>query len=363
MNNIRKINNDLYYYKKWDFSDIFKNYIGDDGYVIFKPWTGGFNNIRMSLELAVCIAYLSNKTLVLPPKYQMYLLRDEFGLEDFFDISDLKVKNISLKTFCSIKNIELDFNAVKEVAIEITEKEDRIFRLDNSEMSESFRKNREVINLTNTIKNNECVYFNANLLGNFYIKLFSENNIHFNKLIAKHVHYLPKLFDIASKPINWLGDIQYYAIHIRRNDFQYKHLFITAEEIFQNIKEIIPHGARLYVATDHTDMQFFDPLRKNYKLYFYKDIVSQLDTDIHYNYVPIIEQLICSRSIKFIGNDLSTLSSYIYRIRGYMEDILDKNYYINTRPYQQVDQLYFKENSNFGGNWTREYKDSWNFNK
>ena len=48
-----------------------------------------------------------------------------------------------------------------------------------------------------------------------------------------------EIFDLAWQFINKLGDKSYYAIHIRRNDFQYKDLFITCEDILNNIKDII----------------------------------------------------------------------------------------------------------------------------
>ena len=44
----------------------------------------------------------------------------------------------------------------------------------------------------------------------------------------------------------------YYALHVRRGDFQFKEVKISAEEIIQNLKgnAIIPRGSIVYVSTD-----------------------------------------------------------------------------------------------------------------
>ena len=44
-------------------------------------------------------------------------------------------------------------------------------------------------------------------------------------------------------------------------------------------------------------MEFFKPFREKYEILFYKDIENSLIETPHYNYIPIIEQLICTREI------------------------------------------------------------------
>lgn len=361
LTNVTQERTDFLYYLKWNVDEIFKFYNGNGGFVILKPWPGGFNNIRMSLELAVCIAYLTNKTLVLPPKYNMYLLKDEFGLEDFFDITDLGIKSISFEEFCKLKEIEPSFGSVATIAKVMNDPPECVLNFEKIVPSRNFTKGRRVVNQEDFMGDAECVLFDGTLLGNFDQTIHSSKLVELKRLIGRHVHYKTNILDMGWEAINWLGDQQYYAIHIRRNDFQYKELFISAEEILNNIKDIIPKGSRLYIATDHDDKHFFAPLAQVYKLYFYDEIAKATKIDPHYNFIPIIEQLICSRAIKFIGNSHSTLSSYIYRLRGYMGDIKDKNFYINTRPYTEQDQLPFLQAVRFIANWAREFKDVWDF--
>lgn len=353
---------DYRYYLKWNIGDVLKKYTGKNGYVILRPWPGGFNNIRMSLELAVCITYLTNKTLVLPPKYQMYLLKDEFGLEDFFDLTDLGINSIKFDEFCKLKNIPVSFEDISTISKVITEPEYHVLNFSKTMPNYTFTKNRRITNMIELLGHDECLFFDSKLLGNFYQTIYSEFDIELKQLIARHVHYTDHIFHMGWQAVQWLEDKSYYAIHVRRNDFQYKHLFITAEQIYENIKNVIPDGSKLYIATDHEDKLFFEVLSNHYELYFYDDVVKGIQLNVHYNFIPMIEQLICSRAISFIGNDHSTLSSYVYRLRGYMTDIEDKNFYINTSPYIEKEQCDFIDVDKFIGNWTREFKDVWNFN-
>lgn len=76
-------------------------------YLTFQPDRGGWNNIRMSMEILFVMAAATGRTLVLPPKLPLYLLGHgkegarSFG--DFFPLHNLemqkKVKVITMKEF------------------------------------------------------------------------------------------------------------------------------------------------------------------------------------------------------------------------------------------------------------------------
>ncbi len=355
---------DYIYYNKWNFSNIFKFYDGSKGYLIFKPWPGGFNNIRMSLELAVCIAYLTNRKLVLTPEYRMYLLEGNSSMESFFNTSDLGVISIPFSKFCEEKQLEQNYDSIKSISKVLDYDAVRhVLNFEKVTPPAKFTKQRPVIQSEDYFTDEEYIFLDSNLLGVSHQTIYTSLDVEIKKLIAKHVRYRTEIFDLAWQFINKLGDREYYSIHIRRNDFQYKQLFISCEEILENIKEIIPQGSKLYIATDHREKEFFEPLIKNYQVYFYEDIKEQVSlyNEFDVNWIPIIEQLICTRGIKFIGNSHSTLSSYIFRLRGYMSDIEDKNYYLNTEKYTLNKQIQFVAENNFVGNWFREYMDSWSF--
>jgi hypothetical protein len=48
-------------------------------------------------------------------------------------------------------------------------------------------------------------------------------------------------------------------------------------------------------------------------------------------------------------------------MRGYMSDIEDTNYYLNTEKFDTSKQIQFVADNHYVGNWFREYWDSWNF--
>lgn len=69
----------LFYWKEPTEEDLaYRTPYADAGpaakYVSFEPDVGGWNNIRMQMELVLVFAYATGRTLVLPPTQQMYLL-------------------------------------------------------------------------------------------------------------------------------------------------------------------------------------------------------------------------------------------------------------------------------------------------
>ena len=366
LTNVSQQRTDYLYHLKYNFDSIFKFYNGSKGYLIFEPYHAGFNNVRMSLELILCITYLTNRTLVLPPP--IVLLKghspDVLTYSDFFDTDDLGVKSISFDEFCSLKNISNDLNSAKDISKVLNyDSVNNIVNFEKINPSNGFSKNRQNIKSSDYFTDEECIFFDSNLLGITHQTLFTSLNTEIKKLVAKHVKFKSEIFDLAWQFINKLGDQQYYSMHIRRNDFQYEDVRVSAEQVLENIKNIIPFGSKLYIATDHKDKSFFHPFFSKYNVIFYDTLLPQINVygDINNNWVSLIEQLICTRSIKFIGNKFSTLSSLIFRMRGCMGDIQDKTYYVNTEAFSPEEQCIFKDAIIFTGNWIREYSDSFNF--
>ena len=114
----------------------------------------------------------------------------------------------------------------------------------------------------------------------------------------------------------------YAALHVRRNDFQYKDMFSPAGEIARNIQRLVKPGTTLYISTDERRHEFFDALTERYTIVFLSDVLplagltgSQRPPDY---WLGQIEQLICTQADIFVGTRLSTFTAYIQRMRGYM---------------------------------------------
>ena len=82
-------------------------------YVTFEPDVGGWNNIRMQMEIVMVFAYATGRTLVLPPDQPMYLLNKGKGHEkahnfrDFFpfDRISTRLPTISMREYLTREGV------------------------------------------------------------------------------------------------------------------------------------------------------------------------------------------------------------------------------------------------------------------
>jgi len=85
----------------------------------------------------------------------------------------------------------------------------------------------------------------------------------------------------------------------------------------------------LYIATDVSNITFFEPLGQIFQLRFLSDYMTQFrdgreDSAINYNQLGMVEQMICANADTFIGTAGSTYSDHIMRLRGYYGDGRDE---------------------------------------
>lgn len=66
----------------------YADYGPQEKYVTFEPDVGGWNNIRMQMELVLVFAYSTGRTLVLPPDQPMYLLNAGKGHQKAHSFAD-----------------------------------------------------------------------------------------------------------------------------------------------------------------------------------------------------------------------------------------------------------------------------------
>lgn len=184
---------------------------------------------------------------------------------------------------------------------------------------------------------------NSRLIGHWYDYLFFEDwkeDLWAKRFIRDRVRYGDELQCAAARIVERLREIAalvsfadkgtkgtFHAYHIRRTDLTraYRDLGVdkNATEILGEFtngdnKDILPKDSVVYIATDESDKSFFDAFRKTYrKVYFLDDFVDLLGPDFPKEYYGMIDQLVCTRSDRFVGTFYSTFTGYINRLRGY----------------------------------------------
>ena len=340
--------------------------LSSEKFIVYRPYPGGWNNVRMSFETVCALAYLTNRTLVLEQELHHYLLYKKSNVLDFFDLPK-GIKTITFDEFgkqFNVKSHEDVFRVAFNVAIPGLETwaftHLHMISLEGKDIPEEDlnrygfdKEEHKTIYDLNKYCDDKILFFDKTLLGNFYSIVYTKRFKEMIRYIAKDVHYRESIYLEAAKAIDFLGDQNYYALHVRRGDFNLDYMWtkdrvcIPISKMIENLDELIPAGAKLYVSTDETDLSFFDELTKRNETYFFKDVQHLLNTEDP-NITVMYEQLICSRAKKFVGSELSTFSTYMYRLRRYMGDIEDTNYYVSN-------QMGGTLNLEWTGVWPKEY--------
>jgi len=154
-------------------------------------------------------------------------------------------------------------------------------------------------------------------------------SVYSRKFIRYHLVYADFIWKAASRVIDVLGGPNaFVAAHVRRNDLQYKNVFIGAEGSIENMQELLQPKETMYLATDETAPGFFEPFKKRgFKVFTLQDIKKSNKHlwedlgDIKPKYEGMIEQAVCSAARLFFGTPSSTFSSYTFRLRGYIHGL------------------------------------------
>lgn len=374
-------------------------------YIVFQPDLGGWNNIRMALEVVILVAVVTGRILVLPPPAVLYLLhmnpkwKDNFAsVDDYIDFHRLTEFNgleiMSMKEFledvavpdllalplpkndtmlakkplydyleaaCMLRQwspgkIFLAFNV--SLSDDVEEGDcvfDGIGSYDHIEKSRLTKHaiGRQLIPYDNEFDQHRAIYFPGHdknrMLTHYYGYLFfatASMEMKVKRFVRDRLRYHDTVYCKASEIIHSIKtfatnnqvvvntnrrrdehEYYYIAYHIRRGDFQHKHTQLSANDILNATVHLIPttfdrKKLIVYIATDEKNETFFMPFVDSfYKVYFLHSFNDHIDTSLmNQNHIGMVEQLICANAYIFIGTPLSTYTSYITRIRGYMNN-------------------------------------------
>ena len=266
--------------------------------------------------------------------------------------------------------------------------------LNNQRLKRFSSHGRLVLPYDEFLHSQQSIYFPGDyrnthrILTHFYTYLYFEDH-HlehiYKRLVRDRLHYHDDIFCAAGRavavlhklsasinnippqetsnqdPITLGGNTNigptYFAYHIRRGDFQYKHTKLSAEQIYNNTKHLFPPGVTrlLYISTDETQKSFFNVFREHFHVVFLHDILDNArlgDAHLNQNHIGMVEQVICANAHTFVGTPLSTFTGYITRMRGYYRDQRYKRTFYTMR--DQMYSLHHQEEIK-GPFWAREF--------
>ena len=175
------------------------------------------------------------------------------------------------------------------------------------------------------------VHFTNATIDN-YMKRFVRDFLHYQDRVYCAAGKIVKALQLEGQSLGFNREIGehggFSSMHIRRGDFQFKLVRLSAEEWYNNTKELWHPNEIIYIATDERNKTFFEPIAKHHTLRFLDDYwqlanLSQLDP----NYMGMIDTIVSSRGRIFAGTWFSTFSGYINRMRGYHGISMNNSYY------------------------------------
>lgn len=171
----------------------------------------------------------------------------------------------------------------------------------------------------------------ARMLVHFYAFLFFESwqqDLWTKRLIRDHLRYKDEIMCAAARVVEALrckakrdgnSNGNFYSMHVRRGDFQEQFRDTRADptKLLQQVQDVFPKNATIYIATDEKDLHMFDVFRQHFHVFFLSDFSDILLASLNTNFHGMVEELVASRGSIFMGTFYSTFTGYINRLRGY----------------------------------------------
>eukprot|EP01120_Amphizonella_sp_Union-15-10_P007386 TRINITY_DN2485_c0_g3_i4.p1 TRINITY_DN2485_c0_g3~~TRINITY_DN2485_c0_g3_i4.p1 ORF type:complete len:442 (-),score=67.61 TRINITY_DN2485_c0_g3_i4:58-1383(-) len=375
---------DLSYMRYWNGKQEPKERV--ERFLLFST-SAGHNNRRISLELAYSFAYVTNRTLVLPPPEYTPPFPNPISFNQVYNLEDMRagvpvLEDHEFKALPNYDTLIQDKIIANFTDIGTSESLFVFPKIPHPNTSEyqilmKWREPRSPVGSwgiqirdTYTLprwNESSIVEFPTILFCHFYIYFYftPESQIkfhHLTKSVRDHVHYKEKIFAMAAKIIDHLPE-RFSTMHYRRGDLQFpENRNVKPVTVFNNTLLLLQEGECLYVATDEeTEVfknEFLTIFGKRYRIevfatyaYLVKDIPNYL--------IPLVEQIVCSQGRVFIGTRQSTFSGYITRLRGYMKNIENKDFYWTTVNFPDGYKTEESFKPSHHKTWNREYPEAW----
>eukprot|EP00756_Hemistasia_phaeocysticola_P045674 Hpha_TRINITY_DN19424_c0_g1::TRINITY_DN19424_c0_g1_i1::g.45711::m.45711 len=365
------------------------------GYLSFEPDWGGWNNVRLGVEIAVLLAAATGRTLVLPPMNKIYLLsqsgRDKLkAVESFYDLETLAAaggppvvtaEEFAEKQGAGVNSAEELYQWMRrksDLSLEwVPDKHALVFPTANDappldrtglgpvRQAVGQRRGVDVRALAphNWVHMPVHGWESRRYLSQFYGFLLFMNATHerrYWRLARDGLRYSDRIQCAAGAVVRRLreeGGGSFVSAHIRRGEFQQKPAWLGASQIVANTRDVLPAHRLLYVSTDEKKREWFAPFGiERVRLFSdFKDLPEI--QGLRSAEIGMVEQLIASQGDVFIGTWWSTFTALIMRIRGYLGKgssqyfaMLDyKNEMVNSAPRARPSRT----------GWWREWPVAW----
>ena len=304
----------------------------------------GFSNNKMSLDIAIVLAYLTGRALV---PYRFRLPRrastgpnpgqwpEPVLITDLFEIPVPWSDECLLKTWVSVHD-KLDcpwhavFNSVLCFPADLPR---------DTAMFQQFLNGRRHVHAFDEKQNEAAdLHIGSHTLGH-YSYFFYLDDDHRGKVIDLMRQLRPKqpYLDAADRLAESVG--KFNAIHVRRGDFLSNALSkegitraatVSGEELVVNLASRMRREDTLVICTDGApEEEIFGPIRKYFHEVIFldhylgesaaaKEVMGQLPRDNEAVRV-LLTQLIASRAQVFAGTLFSTFTALIHRLRGFAD--------------------------------------------
>ena len=427
-------------------------------YISFELDSGGWNNVRMSMECMIVLAHSTGRTLVVPPQQHLYLLgathkdkedkkaHDEMGFADFFDVDRLRGHKgfhmMSMDEFLAKEGVTgglkgqlppqnstqvwgrklwkyLDGVADAQpewmgryVVFPAPPKgygkpgESEEVKLERSRARElAFGGGRSAVKYDNTLQQAHHIHFPADhahrILQHFYAWTYFPDpamQSFYKRFMRDYMRYRDPIQCAGAQllayvrneayKVNPAGGGEFYAIHARRGDFQYKDVKISASDMVKNLRfangtSIIPRGAVVYLSTDDPDgvckncvaqrkpcgtfEKGHEPMgcppdpswnalktEGGWEVRMLRDFTKKgALKGVNPNWFGMVESIVCSRAKAFAGTYFSTFTGYIHRLRGYHG--LGESTYYHHKKFIFHPQM----TKSIGHGFSREWRSGW----
>jgi len=320
--------------------DFVNDLSSDERYFVYQP-SGGINNQRIQLETALVICKLLNRTCILPPigqhtnfyfRYNMHHPRKMVSMQRIFNLNRLsevvKVRTIPeelslLGWIDSIGATPYIFTGTG-LTTDTSETGWRVVMRDARKMSAgNIWHDNDIKKWFSNDPSRFLFFANFSMWRTVDLLMHSTQYLE----VKDHLTFTDTLKEQAMQLVDSLGG-NYNAIHLRRGDKRHEAAFddIARDPNYfgTRFKHLLPITNKIYVASDERNQSYFDPLREmGYEIFTYHDFdqvklnsfLARYPSTMYFDILGILEQLVCSYSLKFLGSPFSTFTLYILRMR------------------------------------------------